>query len=386
MYTKAAIIPARFVYIMPKQKKPLISVVIPCYNEESAIAKTIDWAKTGLKKLSKKYKGEIIVVDNNSTDNSAIIARKKKVIVISEKNLGYGRAYLTGLSKAKGMYIIIGDSDATYDFREIPKFVKKLEKGSDIVLGNRFTSHLSDHSMPWFNRHVGNPILTTMINLFYNCRISDTQTGFRAFTKKAYRKMGLHSTGMEFASEMIIKAIANRMVISQVNINYHRRIGTSKLSPISDAWRHVQSILMFSPTYAIIFPGIVATLTGLTGTILLLSGPLSVGKFFLDIHTMISSVILTTLGVNIILTGIFARLYTVNSLNVKGGFLTSLINKYINPEKLLLLGIITFIVSLVITGSITFYWIFNRFGPLDKAREFIAALGLFSFEGFSMLL
>lgn len=361
---------------MPSMKKILISVVIPCLNEEASISKCIRAAITGLKKINAAgFDNEIIVVDNGSTDNSVKIARKFKIRLISELRRGYGRAYKTGLAQARGKYIIIGDSDGTYDFTSLTGFIGGLKSGADLVLGSRFLGKLSGKSMPFLNRYLGNPLLTGLINLYYGCRLTDSQTGFRAFTRKAYRKMYMASDGMEFASEMIIKAIDNRLKIREIPVGYAPRIGVSKLSPLLDAWRHVQAILIYSPTYSIILPGLILFLTGIAGSAILLPGPVRFKTVVVDVHSLIVSVLLATIGLNILLTGFFVRLYTTAKLHIAGGFLTGFLTKHITLTRLFITGLILTLIGIGIIGTITFYWILHGFSGLSEERLFIVALG-----------
>jgi len=357
-------------------KMKIVSVIIPCLNEAQSIAKAIDWVKTGLKKISKsKFKYEIIVVNNGSNDGSDKIARKSGALVISEPVKGYGKAYIAGYKKSKGDYIVMGDADATYDFRQIPEFIKKLETGYDLVLGSRFMDPKSAASIPLFNRIIGNPLLTGLINLFYSSKITDTQTGFRAFTKSSLTRMNLRSTGMELASEMIIKAIASQFKITEIPIRYYPRTGLSKLSPLTDAWRHIQSIFMYSPTYALIIPGLTAIFIGLSGTVILISGPVFIGKIMIDIHTMISFVLLSVLGVQILLSGLIAKIFTFRVLGIPGGFLTKTLIKNISFRSIFSTGLILTGLGAIPLLDITYLWINSGFSSLSKTREFIAGSG-----------
>jgi glycosyltransferase involved in cell wall biosynthesis len=350
---------------------------MPCLNEEKSIGVCIDKAKTALVKLHQQgYRTEIIISDNGSTDRSLKVVRKKRVRIVKEPHKGYGAALMKGIRSAKGNFIIMGDCDGTYDFSQIPRFIKELESGVDLVLGSRIKGKIHTKSMPFLHRYLGTPILTKMINIFYGCNLSDSQTGYRAFTKEAFVKMRLKSQGMEFASEMLIKAIGQRLNMSEIPINYFRRQGISKLSPIKDASRHLLSIMIYSPTYAFILPGLLLLFFGTLGTIILLPGPYWIGKILmLDIHTMIASVFAAVLGTHIILTGIFARLYTTYSLNISGGLISRFILKYANLKNLLLIGLVLFFVALGIIGEIVYTWITSGFKELAKEREFILALG-----------
>jgi glycosyltransferase involved in cell wall biosynthesis len=369
------------------KKTAKISVILPCLNEEKTILKSIMWAKIGLLQIRKTFKltGQVIVVDNGSTDRSVQIATHAGAHVIQEKKRGYGQAYLTGIRKSKSKYIIIGDSDATYDFRHLNQFISKLKNGTDLVLGNRFKLPTSKKSIPFLNRTLGNPLLTGLINLFYQGKIGDTQTGMRGFKRDAYNKLKMQSTGMEFASEMIIKAIAHHLVIDEVPIRYYKRISPSKLSPLSDAWRHVQAIIHYSPTYIIIAPGVLIVLAGISGIILLINGPFYFdnGKM-IDIHTLTMSVLGTVLGTHIILIGVFMRIYTVQVLHIPGGFLTWWMQKNITANRLFLAGFILSAIGSFIILWVTGTWIQSGFRELSRERQLIVSSGL-TIIGFQLI-
>lgn len=364
-------------YILQKtnMNKTGVSIILPCLNEQETIGISIKWAKSGLKEISRKYRTELIVVDNGSTDKSVSIAQKMGAKVIREGRRGYGRAYLTGIKKSRGEYIIIGDSDATYDFRQIPRFISKLESGSELVLGNRFFYKSSQKAIPFINRAIGNPILTKLINLFYKGNITDTQTGMRAFKKTAYNSLKMTSWGMEFASEMIIKSITQKLSVSEVPIFYYRRQTPSKLSPVRDAFRHIMSILLFSPTYVIIFPGIFMTCLGLVGTFGLMSGPVRIWTRLIDIHTLITSVFLMSLGTYTLLIGFFTRIYTVRKLGIFGGPLTVFLVSKVTVTRLFVTGLIIFLIAVIPLLITTITWIISGFSALAREREFIVATG-----------
>lgn len=363
--------------VIKLRKKIDISIVMPCLNEEKTVGKCIRWAKEGLKKLG-KLKTEIIVVDNGSSDNSREIILTNKVKIIDCYEKGYGRAYKKGLENAQGKYIVIADADSTYDLREIPKFIAKLNKGFDLVLGSRFHKALKARSMPFFNRVIGNPLLTSVINIFYRCRITDSQTGFRAFRLKAYRKMNLKGSGMDFASEMIIKAIAHKLKITEIPISYFPRRGKSKLSPFKDAAKIIIAILIYSPTTVLILPGVIAFIVGAIGTLVILPGPLYIlgGKKYIDIHTMTVCIFLAIIGLHTVLVGIYTKLYTVKRLGIPGGALTYFLIRNITLQKLFIAGLFITLFSFFIIGDITLIWIRSGFSQLSREREFIFALGL----------
>ncbi len=323
--------------------------------------------------VKKGYRNEILVVDNNSTDKSAYIARKEKARVLFEPVPGYGSAIRSGFDGAHGSILLMADADRTYPLRDIPRFVKEIEHGSEIVLGSRFLGAMEPGAMPWLNRHIGNPILTWLLNIFYNTSINDSQTGMRALTRKTYERLQLKSRGMEFASEMIIKAVVNKVPMKEIPISYARRIGISKLSPLRDTWRHILAILMYSPTYALIFPGVLLTVFGGFFTIRLLFGPMKIGSAGVDIHTMMASVVMVILGFQVILLGFFSRVFTARYLNLSYGQLTHFLLKYVTVDRLLITGFFFFSAGFLYMTYLTFLWVGSGYTAFAHEREFLAA-------------
>lgn len=221
-----------------------ISVIIPCFNEEKTVAVCVAKSLKAISKLG--YQGEVLVVDNNSTDDSAKKAREAGARVITEKRQGYGSAYLRGFKEAAGEILVMADADNTYDFLEVPRLVSALEEGSDLVIGSRLKGNIVNGAMPWLHRYIGTPVLSLLLRLFFGGQIVDTQSGFRAIRKEAYDKLNLRTTGMEFASEMIVKSLACGLKIVEVPISYYPRVGESKLRSVRDAWRHIRFMLLYS--------------------------------------------------------------------------------------------------------------------------------------------
>lgn len=224
-----------------KNEKNLVSVVMPCLNEQEAIGTCIEKAKRALKHLS--ILGEVIIADNGSTDNSVAIAKRLGARVVHQPLRGYGAAYLAGLGAAQGKYIVIGDSDDTYDFTDIARFLTPLKNGYDFVIGDRFKGNMHREAMPWANRYIGNPILSGLLRLLFSTDIRDCQCGMRSFTADAYQGMVLQTTGMEFASEMVVKVLEADLKILEIPIDYAPRAGDSKLNPMRDACRNIRFLL-----------------------------------------------------------------------------------------------------------------------------------------------
>lgn len=224
-------------------KKDKISVVLPCLNEEETVGDSVKKAKEGIEKLG--LAGEVIVVDNDSTDKSAKIAKKAGARVIKEKKKGYGRALRAGFKKARSNILVMGDADDTYDFREVPILYLKLKAGNDLVSGNRLKGNIDPEAMPFIHRYLGVPALSFILNLFFLTEIGDGHCGMRMFTKKAYQKMKLRCSGMEFASEMLIRGKQIGLKMAEVPISYGKRHtkSYSKLNSIRDGFRHLFFIL-----------------------------------------------------------------------------------------------------------------------------------------------
>ena len=349
-----------------------VSVVMPCLNEEETIGICIKKAKAALKEMG--VRGEIIVADNASTDASVEIAQSLGAKVVHQPIRGYGAAYLAGISAAKGKYIVIGDSDDTYDFSEIEKFVQPLKDGSDLVMGSRFSGEILSGAMPWLHQYIGNPVLTGILNVLFKAGVSDTHCGMRAFTKEAYLKMELKTTGMEFASEMVIKAAKAGLTITEVPITYYPRKGESKLNSFRDGWRHLRFMLLLSPTHLFLIPGFILFLIGFIGTLLLLPGPLKIGGHAYDVHVMTLTSLLALLGFQVILLGLFARTYAIVSGLEKKDKLIEFLFLHFSLEKGLLLGAASFALGFIADGWIAYKWINSGFGALNEVRTALFAL------------
>src|SRR3954451_512623 len=229
----------------------LVSVVIPCLNEEDNIERCVRLALETME--SNGIRGEVVVADNASEDRSAELAAAAGARVIHEPRRGYGSAYLAGFAGARGRYIVMADADLTYDFAEIPRFVEHLEAGADLVMGDRM-DQIQPGAMPWLHRYVGNPILSGTLNLFFRTGVRDAHCGMRAVRRAVLPQLDLHATGMEFASEMVVRAAKEKLDIRQFPIEYHPRGGDSKLSTWRDGWRHLRFLLVHSPTHLFIIP------------------------------------------------------------------------------------------------------------------------------------
>lgn len=348
------------------QSSPEVSVVIPCLNEEEAIGTVVDQALEGIRRSGRA--GEVVVVDNSSTDRSAEIAAEHGAIVVSEPHPGYGSAYLRGLATARGAYIVMGDGDGTYPLDELGPFVERLANGDDLVMGSRFDGAIHKGAMPWANRYIGNPILTGMLNLLFGVKVSDAHCGMRAIRRDALVALDLHSTGMEFASEMVFKAYRRGLTVSEIPIEYFTRTGESKLNRFSDAWRHVRFMLLYSPSWLYLVPGGLLLLLGLTGMLALATGPIDVFGRSWQIHTMLGFVALTLIGAQVIQLGVFARTYARVRIGERDPLLDRL-GQRLRLEHGLVTGGLLIVLSLAGVVAIAVEWAREGFGELGRAFE-----------------
>ena len=350
-----------------------VSVVIPCLNEAGGIVAVIEEAQEALRAAG--LAGEVIVVDNASEDDSAALAREAGATVIAEPRRGYGSAYLAGLAAARGDAIVMVDADGTYPLDRIGDFVARLRGGADLVLGSRFKGSIEPGAMPWPNRYLGNPLLTGMLNLLFRSAVSDAHCGLRALRREVLPELRLSATGMEFASEMVIKAGKRRMRIDEVPIGYRVRIGESKLARLSDAWRHVRFMLVYSPAFLFVLPGGVAASAGLVGLVVL-----GAMRHLSDNWTGVSVAfaMLTILGLGIIQLGLFARTYAVIYLGEHDEALERGWRRF-RLEHGLALSAITFLVGTAITFVSFFDGIKDpRLGILGLALVAVAFQGAFA--------
>ena len=355
---------------------PTVSLVIPCLNEEEAVGNVVDQAWEGIRRSGRA--GEVIVVDNGSTDKSSEIASAHGATVVNEPRPGYGSAYLAGLGRAQGEYVVMGDADGTYPLSELGPFVDRLEQGDDLVIGSRFEGEIHRGAMPWMNRYIGNPILTGMLNLLFGVKVSDAHCGMRAIRRSALPVLDLHSTGMEFASEMVFKAYRRGLRVSEIPIEYFPRTGESKLNRVGDAWRHVRFMLLYSPSWLYLVPGGILLLMGLAGMIVLASGPVDVLGRTWQIHTMLGFVALTLIGAQIIQLGVFARTYARVRIGERDPLLERL-GRHLRLEHGLVVGSALILLSVAGLIAVAVEWVSQGYGALGRAYEtalLVTAFGL----------
>jgi len=369
-----------------------VSVVMPCLNEAETIGICISKALRALKENS--ISGEVVVVDNGSTDSSSKIAESLGARVVRQPAKGYGNAYLKGFEEAKGTFIVMGDADDSYDFLDIPRFVEPLRRGYDMVMGSRLKGKIMDGAMPWHHRYIGNPVLTGMLNVFFRSGISDAHCGMRSITKAALKRINLQTGGMEFASEMVIKASKANLNIAEIPITLYQdgRSGKPHLRSFRDGWRHLRFMLLRAPMYLFMIPGLLLFLPGLVLLCWLLLGPLEISRFSLNVHTMIFASLLTLVGFNVINLGLYAKYYSYTHY-AEEDRLSRLIVEFMTLERGLIVSIGLLIVGLIPVSYILYYTFERDFPVMDKIKPAIFGLtfvvlgiqGIFSSFFLSML-
>jgi glycosyltransferase involved in cell wall biosynthesis len=350
---------------------PLVSVVIPCLNEAENIDKCVRSAHAVMEEHG--IAGEVVVADNASEDGSAQLAEAAGAHVVHEPRRGYGSAYLAGFSAARGKYIVMADADLTYDFREITRFVEQLEGGADLVMGDRMDS-IQPGAMPWLHRYVGNPLLSGLLNMFFRTGVKDAHCGMRAVRRDVLPQLDLRTTGMEFASEMVIRASKEKLDIRQFPIEYHPRGGESKLSSFRDGWRHLRFLLVHSPTHLFLIPGISIALLGTLITTMVLFKLSIFGRQW-DVHTEIAGALLMIVGTQIVSLGLCAHAYGMYFMADRDPWFDRMRARFRLEHGLLLGGAIGF-AGLVAAGVIVITWIDRGFGSLAQTRLAVLAVTL----------
>ncbi|MAG50616.1 dolichol-P-glucose synthetase [archaeon] len=316
-----------------------LSIILPCQNEEATIGICIKKIKQVFE--NENINGEVIVSDS-SKDNSARIARDLGAEVIEHGKDGYGIACLEGLKKATGKFLVIGDADDTYDFLELPKFLNALRKGYDFVIGSRIKGDIKKGAMPFSHRYIGNPLLSYLLSLFFKTKVSDAHCGFRAFRRDILEKLNLCTAGMEFASETIINVAKNKLSIKEIPISYYPRKGKSKLKSFSDGWRHLRFMLMYSPSYLFLAPGIFLFAIGFLVLLLLLRNDFIFLGLNMAQNHMFLGALFTILGYQIMSIGLYAKVYAIVSGFEKRDKIVDFIAKHIPLERGLIIGLTIF--------------------------------------------
>jgi len=349
-----------------------VSIVMPCLNEAETVRRCIKKAQESIRRCN--LKAELIIADNGSTDGSREIAQQCGARLVPVEAKGYGSALAAGIQAAKGQYIIMGDADDSYDFSYIFPFVEKLREGYDVVMGCRLPSGggtVMPGAMPWKHRWIGNPVLSGIGRLFFRSPISDFHCGLRAFRKEAYQKLDMRTTGMEFASEMVIKATLNKMRITQIPITLYKdgRSRPPHLRSWRDGWRHLRFMLMYSPKWLFLFPGMIGFLVGAFFFALLLQGPLKLGMAFFDTNTLLVSGMAIILSFQLISFAAFTKIFAVSEGLLPEDPRLNRLFSIITLEVGLLIGSILTLSGLGLLIGALVYWANSGFGELSYPKS-----------------
>ena len=352
---------------------------MPCLNEVEPLATCIQKARLAIDRLG--LKAEIVVADNGSTDGSQELARELGARVVDVVRKGYGSALIGGIDATRGELVIMGDADDSYDFSAIGPLVDRLREGHDLVMGNRFAGEIKQGAMVWSHRWVGNPVLTAISRLFFHTPVGDMHCGLRGFRKDAYSKLHLSATGMEFASEMVIKASLQGMKIAEVPVvlSPDGRSRPPHLRTWRDGWRHLRFMLLFSPRWLFLYPGLILFAVGAVLSLVLLPGPVVVAGVRLDIHTLLVAGFLALLGYQLVLFALFTKFFAIRvGFHPPHPVLQSMF-RYITLEVGLAVGVLLALAGLVSLIVAVASWSAVGFGNLNPdttMREVIPAVVL----------
>ena len=345
-----------------------LSILMPCLNEAETLEICIRKAQGFLRE--NRIKGEVVIADNGSKDGSPEIARRLDARVVHVAARGYGSALSAGIQAAQGEYVVMGDADDSYDFSSLLPFVERLRQGCDLVMGNRFRGGIKAGAMPPLHRYLGNPVLTGIGRLFFPSEVGDFHCGLRGFRRQAILDLDLRTTGMEYASEMVVKATLHELRIAEVpaTLSPDGRSRPPHLRSWRDGWRHLRFLMLYSPRWLFLYPGLLLTVAGVLAMIWLIVGPRLVGRLTLDVHTLVYAALATSLGYQSILFAIFSKVFAISeNLLPPDPRLTKLFD-YITLESGLIMGVVLVGVGLGLSFYAVATWESNSFGPLNPSQ------------------
>jgi glycosyltransferase involved in cell wall biosynthesis len=350
-----------------KQDKPELTILMPCLDEAETLEVCIGKAQTFLAESG--VSGEVLIADNGSTDGSQELARKCGARVVDVPVRGYGAALITGSREALGSYVIMGDADDSYDFLHLQPFVDKLRDGYDLVMGNRFKGGIAEGAMPPLHKYLGNPVLSFIGRLFFKSDIGDFHCGLRGYNNEAIQALGLKTTGMEYASEMVVQATLNDLRIAEVptTLSKDGRTRPPHLRSWSDGWRHLKFLLVHAPNWIFTGPGLVFLILGLVMLIGLSFGPVVIGGVEFDVHTMLYGAALTIIGVSILTFSLFTHVYASAHGYIPLNQSRSFFEKIVTPERCIIYGLLLLILGLIATIMAFALWGAIGFGELNPS-------------------
>jgi glycosyltransferase involved in cell wall biosynthesis len=360
-----------------------LTILMPCLNEAETLARCIESARLGIQRAG--VRGEILVADNGSTDGSQAIAEKSGARVVAVAEKGYGSALRGGVQAAAGKWILMGDADDSYDFSEADRFVKKFREGFELVMGCRLPvggGTILPGAMPWKNRWLGNPVLSFIGRLFFKCPAHDFHSGLRGFTKAAFEKMDLQTTGMEFASEMVIKSTLKGLKISEVPVTLRPdgRTRPPHLKPWRDGWRHLRFMLLFSPRWLFLVPGIFLSLLGVVFAARLSFGNFQIGGVLFNVGTLAVACMTITIGFQLVAFAFFVKVFAIAEGLLPDDPKLTRVFKIFTLEKGILLGLAVLLAGAVLLARSVWIWKQADYGILpsteDNLRRLIPAVTL----------
>jgi glycosyltransferase involved in cell wall biosynthesis len=345
-----------------------ISIVMPCLNEAETLAVCIEKAQQSLRELN--CAGEIIVADNGSADGSQQIAARCGARVVHVAGKGYGSALMGGIAAARGRYVIMGDADDSYDFANLGPFIEKLREGYELVMGNRFKGGIKPGAMPPLHHYFGNPLLSGIGRMFFHSPCGDFQCGLRAFSKKAIERLDLRTTGMEFASEMVVKATLRRLRIAEVptTLSPDGRSRPPHLRTWRDGWRYLRFLLLYSPRWLFLYPGLALILMGLLTGLLILPGPLTFGSVHFDVHTMLYAAMAVVIGFQAVIFALFTKVFAVSEGLLPEDARLNRLLRWVKLEVGLMTGALLLLFGLGASVYALSDWGMHSFGPLDPFK------------------
>lgn len=355
-----------------------VTILMPCLNEAETLAVCIKKAKAFFEE--NHIEGEVLIADNGSTDGSQEIAQKEGARVLSVEQKGYGSALIGGCHAANSKYVIMGDADDSYDFLHLMPFVNKLRDGYDLVMGNRFAGGIETGAMPWLHRYIGNPVLSFIGRLFFNSRIRDFHCGLRGYNRESILKLGLKTTGMEYASEMVVLAELNHLKIAEVATTLKKdgRSRAPHLRSFRDGWRHLKFLFMYAPNWLFLYPGIMILIFGAVGSVLLLLGQRSIFNISFSIHTLLYSMFFLMIGFYIVDMFLIVKLYAYNHEFIPKSTTLDW-NKKLKEDVFIFSGIFLVLAGIGLSVAALFYWKntgFSKLVPEIAMRIAIPAVSL----------
>jgi glycosyltransferase involved in cell wall biosynthesis len=349
-----------------------LTILMPCLNEAETLAQCVEKARLGLERSG--LPGEILVADNGSTDGSQAIAEKLGARVVAVPEKGYGSALRGGVRAARGRWIIMGDADASYDFSDLGGFVKNFQEGNELVMGCRLPvggGTILPGAMPWKNRWIGNPILSFIGRLFFKCPAHDFHSGLRGFTREAFEKMDLKTTGMEFASEMVIKSTLKGLKISEVPVTLHPdgRSRPPHLKPWRDGWRHLRFMLLYSPRWLFLVPGLVLTFLGIVFSTALALRDIQIGNVHLNVGTLMMACMTVVVGFQLTAFAFYTKIFAIAEGLLPEDPKLNRLFRYFTLEKGIVVSLLVLAAGLGLLLRSVWQWKQAQFGPMPSMEE-----------------